>query len=96
MRSLVPRQVLARVEAPLAAPVALAGIRTASVEVIASATLAAFIGGGGLGDLIVAGLQTDNTGELLAGAVCVSLLALLAEVLLGLTQRRLSASVQAA
>ncbi|MBV8222300.1 MAG: ABC transporter permease [Candidatus Eremiobacteraeota bacterium] len=91
-----PRQVLARVQAPLAAPVVLAGVRTAAVEVIASATLAAFIGGGGLGDLIVAGLQTDDIGELLAGAISVALLALLAEALLGLTQRRLTAPAQAA
>jgi len=84
-------QILRRVETPLAAPVVLAGVRTAAVEVIASATLAAFIGGGGLGDLIVAGLQNDDIGELLAGAVCVALLALAAEALLGFTQRRLTA-----
>jgi osmoprotectant transport system permease protein len=88
---MLPSQVLARVETPLAAPVMLAGVRTASVEVIASATLAAFIGGGGLGDLIVAGLQNDDTGELLAGAVSVALLALAAEVVLGFAQRRLAA-----
>src|ERR1017187_9652274 len=56
---MLPGQVLRRVETPLAAPVILAGVRPAAVEVIASATLAAFIGGGGLGDLIVAGLQND-------------------------------------
>ncbi len=92
---MLPQQILRRVETPLAAPVVLAGVRTAAVEVIASATLAAFIGGGGLGDLIVAGLQNDDVGELLAGAVCVALLALVAEVLLGITQQRLTAPAQA-
>ena len=89
-------QVLRRVETPLAAPVMLAGVRTAAVEVIASATLAAFIGGGGLGDLIVAGLQNDNTPELLTGALLVALLALAAEAILTLAQRRLAQPVQAA
>lgn len=89
-------QVLRRVQTPLALPVILTGVRTASVEVIASATLAAFIGGGGLGDLIIAGLQNDNVGELLAGAICVSALALAAEGLLGLAGRRLAVPAQAA
>jgi osmoprotectant transport system permease protein len=93
---MLPGQVLRRVETPLAAPVVLAGVRTAAVEVIASATLAAFIGGGGLGDLIVAGLQNDNLGELLAGAVCVALLALAAEAVLAAAQRRLAAPATAA
>jgi osmoprotectant transport system permease protein len=65
-----------RVEWPLAFPVAFAGIRTASVEVIASATLAAFIGGGGLGEYITAGLSTDDTAQLLIGSLSVALLAL--------------------
>lgn len=90
-----PGQVLRRIETPLAAPVVLAGVRTAAVEVIASATLAAFIGGGGLGDLIVAGLQNDNLGELLAGAICVALLALAAEAVLSTAQRRFAAPVGA-
>lgn len=72
-------QVLRRVETPLALPVIVTGVRTAAVEVIASATLAAFIGGGGLGDLIIQGLQVNDTGELLLGAVCVGALALVAE-----------------
>jgi osmoprotectant transport system permease protein len=93
---MLPGQVLRRVETPLAAQVMLAGVRTAAVEVIASATLAAFIGGGGLGDLIVAGLQNDNLGELLAGAVCVALLALAAEAVLSAAQRRLAAPAAAA
>ena len=92
---MLPAQVLRRVQTPLAAPVVITGVRTAAVEVIASATLAAFIGGGGLGDLIVGGLQTDDVGELLAGAVCVGVLALVAEALLSLVQRSLAAPARA-
>ncbi|HZV79476.1 MAG TPA: ABC transporter permease [Candidatus Binatus sp.] len=84
---MLPGQVLRRVQTPLAAPVIITGVRIAAVEVIASATLAAFIGGGGLGDLIIGGLQTEDTGELLAGAVCVALLALIAEAVLSIIQR---------
>jgi osmoprotectant transport system permease protein len=84
------RQVGLCVRWPLALPVVAVGVRTASVEVIASATLAAFIGGGGLGDYIVGGLQTSNPSELLLGAVAVAALALLADAALGYAQRRLA------
>lgn len=87
---MTPREVGLRVRWPLALPVVAVGIRTATVEVIASATLAAFIGGGGLGDYIVGGLQTGNFPELVLGAVSVALLALAADAALGLTQRRLA------
>jgi osmoprotectant transport system permease protein len=76
------REVLRRVETPVAFPVALAGVRTAAVEVIASATLATFIGGGGLGDLINNGLQLNDTAMLATGALCVALMALGAEAAL--------------
>lgn len=69
-------QIRRRIAWPLAAPLVVAGVRTAAVEVIASATLASFIGGGGLGDFIVDGLATDDVGELLVGAGTVALLAL--------------------
>jgi osmoprotectant transport system permease protein len=84
------RQIGTRVRWPLALPVVAVGVRTATVEVIASATLAAFIGGGGLGDYIVGGLQTSDAGELLLGAVSVAVLALLADAALGYAQRRLA------
>jgi osmoprotectant transport system permease protein len=87
------RQVGIRVRWPLALPVVAVGVRTATVEVIASATLAAFIGGGGLGDYIVSGLQTGNFPELLLGAASVAVLAILADAALGFTQRRLSLSL---
>lgn len=76
---MTPRQIRRRVDWPLAVPLVAAGFRTAAVEVVASATLASFIGGGGLGDLIVDGLATDDTGELLLGAGSVAVLALLAD-----------------
>ncbi|BDE05146.1 hypothetical protein WPS_04220 [Vulcanimicrobium alpinum] len=83
------RQIGVRVRWPLALPVVAVGVRTATVEVIASATLAAFIGGGGLGDYIVGGLQTANVQELLLGAVTVAVLALAADAAVGAAQRRL-------
>ncbi len=83
------RQIGTRVRWPLALPVVAVGVRTATVEVIASATLAAFIGGGGLGDYIVGGLQTSDLGQLLLGAVSVAALALLADAALGVAQRKL-------
>lgn len=64
-------------------PFVFAGFRTAAIEIIASATLASFIGGGGLGDFIVDGLATDDTGELILGAASVALLALIADAALG-------------
>lgn len=80
-------QVLRRVEFPLALPVITAGIRTAMVEVIASATLAAFIGGGGLGIYITRGFALFDNSILLVGAISVALLALVAEVVMGGIQR---------
>jgi osmoprotectant transport system permease protein len=70
------RQVLWRIELPLAFPVIMAGIRIAAVEVIASATLAAFIAGGGLGEYITRGFALNETRIMLVGAVAVALLAL--------------------
>lgn len=78
---------LRRVEVPLALPVVLAGIKTATVEVIASATLAAFIGAGGLGRFVVLGFAAYDPAILLVGALPVALLALGAEVVLGGLQR---------
>jgi len=83
------REIRRRVEWPLALPLLVAGTRTASVEVVASATLAAFIGGGGLGDFIVDGLATDDVGELLLGAIAVAVLALAIDAALGRLGRRL-------
>ncbi len=78
-----PVQAFARVQFPLALPIVIAGIRTATIEIIASATLAAFIGAGGLGYFIVSGITLVDERLLLVGAVPVALLALTAEVVLG-------------
>jgi osmoprotectant transport system permease protein len=78
-----------RVVAPLALPVSFSGIRTAAIETIASATLATFIGAGGLGDDIVRGLQTNDPAILLAGALTVAMLALAVELALGAVGRAL-------
>ena len=68
-------QVLLRVEVPIAIPIIMAGIRTSAVLVVASTTLAAFIGGGGLGDLILGGHALGRDHILLAGAIPATLLA---------------------
>jgi len=85
-------QVLRRIELPLALPVVLAGVRTAALEVIASATLATFVAGGGFGDFITQGIDNGKIEIALAGALPVALLALCAEVLFGGLQRVISPS----
>lgn len=68
-----------RVKLPLALPVIVTGVRTAAVEVIGSATLAAFVGAGGLGLFITSGITLLDERMLLAGAIAVTILALLTE-----------------
>ena len=80
-------QILSSIQLPIAAPVIFAGIRTSAVQVVASATLATFVGGGGLGDLIVLGLQRNNPAVLLAGSLTVAALALITEVGFGVLER---------
>lgn len=82
-------QVLHKVQLPLAAPAIFGGIRNAAVQIIAGAALASFIGGGGLGDLITAGIAIMDVQRLLAGAVPIALLALAVEFGLSLVERRL-------
>ena len=86
---MAPGQVLRLVEVPLALPIIVAGIKTATVEVIASATLAAFIGAGGLGSFIVLGFSLYDNAILLVGAIPVAIMALLAEVILSRIQKAL-------
>ena len=83
-------QILARIQIPIAAPVIFTGIRTSAVQVVASATLATFIGGGGLGDLIVEGTQLNDTTVLLAGSFAVAVLAIVTEVGFGVLERTLT------
>ena len=80
-------RILRTVEIPLALPVVIAGIKTATVEVIASATLAAFIGAGGLGNFVVLGFAVYDSSILLVGAIPVALMALIAEISLNFLQR---------
>jgi osmoprotectant transport system permease protein len=83
-------QLLRRVELPLAVPYLAAGFRTAAVQVVATATLASFVNGGGLGQIISAGFGLGinaGGGQILAGGLLVALLALLVESVLALSQR---------
>ena len=81
-----PVQRLMWVRLPLAAPVIMAGIRTAAVITVGAATLAAFIGAGGLGEPIVAGLALADTRMILSGALPAAALALAADGVLGLVE----------
>lgn len=79
--------VLAKIELPLAAPVIVAGLRTAAVQVVATATLAAVPAGGGLGRFIVDGFAAGDDPQTFAGAVLVALLAGLTEIAFAFLQR---------
>lgn len=86
-------QILRRVEIPLAIPLIMAGIRTTAVQVVATATIAAQLGAGGLGRYIIDGFATRSTGgfvKVIVGALLVALLALATELVLGLAQRALT------
>lgn len=84
---MTPWQILREVRLPLAAPTIMAGIRTAAVITVGTATLAAFIGAGGLGDPIVAGLALSDTRMILSGAIPAALLALLVDGVLAGAER---------
>ncbi|ABG03551.1 binding-protein-dependent transport systems inner membrane component [Rubrobacter xylanophilus DSM 9941] len=80
-------QILRDIQLPMAAPVVFAGVRTSAVQVVASATLATFIGGGGLGDLIVEGFQSGDSSILLAGAFSVAILAIITEIIFEILEK---------
>ena len=80
-------QILREVRLPLAAPVIMAGIRTAAVIDVGTATLAAFIGAGGLGEPIVSGLALSDTRMILSGAIPAALLAIVVDGVLALVER---------
>ncbi|MFE1762680.1 ABC transporter permease [Streptomyces angustmyceticus] len=80
-------QLVWRVEVPLAFPLILTGIRIAAVQLVATATLAALVGGGGLGRIITAGFNLASTPQVVAGAVLVAVFALLMEGAFELAQR---------
>jgi osmoprotectant transport system permease protein len=83
-------QIATRIQAPLVTPLVAAGVRTSAVQIVATATLAAFIGAGGYGDYIVDGINVLNYTELIVGAVSVAVLAILIEVFMSWLQRALT------
>ncbi|WP_273716948.1 ABC transporter permease [Alkalihalobacillus pseudalcaliphilus] len=84
------KHLLWKIEWPLATPLMITGCRTASVEVIAGATLAAFIGGGGLGQFIINGLGMYNMTLLLVGAIPVAMLTIFSEIIFSTLERGLT------
>jgi osmoprotectant transport system permease protein len=87
---MTPAQVLWQVELPLSARTILAGIRIATVATIGGATIAAAIGGGGLGVFIFRGIASVDTQQILAGAIPAALIALAADAALGWIERRVA------
>jgi osmoprotectant transport system permease protein len=83
-------EVLWRVETPNALPLLLTGLRISAVQVVATATLGAFVGFGGLGAFINEGFRQQDDGKLLTGAVLVAVLAIATELLFGVGQRLLT------
>lgn len=79
--------VLSRIEIPLGIPLILAGLRTAAIQVVATATLAAVVAGGGLGRFIVTGFATGDDAQIFGGAVLVAALAILTELAFGFLER---------
>ncbi|GAC1433016.1 MAG: ABC transporter permease [Ktedonobacteraceae bacterium] len=83
-------QIATKIQAPLVIPLVAAGVRTTAVQIVATATLAAFIGAGGYGDYIVDGIAVFNYPELIAGSIAVALFAIIVEVFMGWLQRRVT------
>ncbi|MBW8831432.1 MAG: ABC transporter permease subunit [Burkholderiales bacterium] len=86
---LTPRQCLRHVQLPLSMPTLMAGVKTAAVINVGTATMAAFIGAGGFGERIVAGLAVNDTGAMLSGALPSAVLALLVQFLFDRIERSL-------
>ncbi len=82
-----PWQVLTRVELPMVLPVLMSGFRSAALQVVATATVAAAVGLSGLGRLLIDGLAVNDYSRVLAGAIVVAVLAVLLDLLLALVQR---------
>lgn len=82
-----PLQILFRAEVPIALPLILSGVRSAALQVVATATVAAYVGLGGLGRLLVDGLSLNQYDRVVAGAVLVATLAIVIDLLGGLVQR---------
>ena len=84
------REILARVELPIALPVILAGLRTASVQVVATATLGAIVASGGLGRYLIDGIATRDDVKIFVGAILVALLAIATELAFSAATRRVA------
>ncbi len=80
-------QIVTRVEIPLGLPLLIGGLRSASLQIIATATLADYVGAGGLGHFIFLGLQTRDYPQMFAGSVVVIVLAILSEIVFSIIQR---------
>jgi osmoprotectant transport system permease protein len=78
------RQVVSRVEWPLALPLVVSGVRSATLQVVATATVAAFASGGGLGQLLTSGQAQSDYSQMFAGAVLIAALAIVLDLLIGL------------
>lgn len=85
-----PRQLLASVEIPVALPVIAGGVRSAAVLIVATATIGAIFGSGGLGRYLVEGIAQNDDGQIFGGAVLVAGLAVLTELGFGVVQRLLT------
>ncbi|MAT61945.1 MAG: ABC transporter permease [Micrococcales bacterium] len=83
-------RILSRVELPLALPLIAAGIRTATVQVVATASLAALVGSGGLGRYVVDGYSLQDNTLIIAGAILTGLIAVIADLVLGFVERRIT------
>ena len=83
-------QVIRKVQLPLAMPVIMAGVRLSAVYVIAWATIAAYIGGGGLGEFIFNGLQSFQTDLIFGGTIPVILIAILTDLIFGWLEQKLT------
>ena len=81
-----PRQTFLQVQTPLALPLILTGVRTAAVEAVASTSIAAYIGAGGLGDLVFTGIGANKAPILLAGGLTIAVLSILTDLLLSTLQ----------
>jgi osmoprotectant transport system permease protein len=77
-------QTISKVEWPLALPLVVSGLRSATLQVVATATIAAYVSAGGLGRLLISGQATANYPEMFAGAVMVAALAIVLDLVLGL------------
>jgi osmoprotectant transport system permease protein len=76
-------QMVSKVEWPLALPLVISGLRSATLQVVATATVAAFTSGGGLGNLLIAGQASSNYPQMFAGALLIAALAIVLDILLG-------------